>query len=125
MLLEIRITTEKILEILHQNEKVELSRLCSSLDHPRDIILMSLGWLIRKGYVILEKDEGAHKLSLRKDDRHRPRNIKCPDIRLGKQNLCLAHPKSLMIPSIGELESFCLSGEYGSCPLKIKAKSIS
>jgi hypothetical protein len=121
MLIQIYITAGKILEILYENKKIELPRLCSSLDYPRDIILMSLGWLVRQGYVILEKDEQTPKLSLRKDDKHGHRKIKCPECRLGRQNLCLAYRESLMSPSIDELKRFCLSGEYDSCPLRIKA----
>jgi len=121
MLIQIYIATEKILEILQKEEKIELSYLCSSLDSPRDVVVMSLGWLIRKGHVILEKEEESYQLSLRKDGQQKPKSIKCPDCRLGRQNFCLAYSKSLMIPSVEELKSFCLSGEYENCPLQVKA----
>ena len=120
MSIEIYITTGKIIDLLHKEEKVEFSRLCVSLDQPRDTILMSLGWLVRQGYVILEQDQENISYSLRKDNGQAAKKIKCPHCRLGRQNLCLAHPYSLMIPSVYELENFCLSGNYENCPLQIK-----
>ena len=50
--------------------------------------------------------------------KQKSKDIKCPDLQEGKQILCLAYPGGLMVPSIGELLNFCLSGQYKNCPLK-------
>lgn len=66
MVTKIGITAGAIWELLDRHEAAELSKLFSSLDDSRDLILMSLGWLIREGYVILEKNKKDSKVFLRK-----------------------------------------------------------
>jgi len=43
-----------------------LSVLLKGIDRPRDITLMSLGWLAREGHVILQQIGGDYKINLKK-----------------------------------------------------------
>ncbi len=45
--------------------KARFSRLASRLDLHRDMLFMSLGWLAREGYVILEPCGDDYDVSLR------------------------------------------------------------
>ena len=65
MITEIGITAGEIWRYLDENGEVKLSQLSGGIDKPRDVILMSLGWLAREGHVILEGDED-YKISLRR-----------------------------------------------------------
>ncbi|HDM08566.1 MAG: hypothetical protein B6D53_01005 [Candidatus Omnitrophica bacterium 4484_49] len=65
MITEIGIVAGEIWHYLDQHGKVSFSELVSSIDKPRDLILMSLGWLAREGHVILEGNED-YLVSLRK-----------------------------------------------------------
>lgn len=122
MITQIGITAGIIWEFLDKNEDVELSRLIVSLDDSRDLILMSLGWLIREGYVMLASNKQDCRFSLRKGDKKRAKDIKCPYLQKGRQSLCLACPEVIMTPSIDELENFCFSGQYESCPWRQKSR---
>lgn len=57
MITEIGITAGEIWHYLDEHGQVKLSQLTSGIDKPRDVILMSLGWLAREGHVILEGDK--------------------------------------------------------------------
>ena len=65
MITEIGITAGEIWHYLDEHDEVTLSQLCSGIEKPRDVILMSLGWLAREGHVILE-GEKDYKISLRR-----------------------------------------------------------
>ena len=65
MITEIGITAGEIWNYLDEHSEVTLPQLCSGIDKPRDVILMSLGWLAREGHVILEGDKD-YKISLRR-----------------------------------------------------------
>ena len=65
MITEIGITAGEIWHYLDEHGEVKLPELCSGIDKPRDVILMSLGWLAREGHVILEGDKD-YKISLRR-----------------------------------------------------------
>ncbi|HDL09684.1 MAG TPA: hypothetical protein ENG39_00320 [Candidatus Omnitrophica bacterium] len=65
MITEIGIVAGEIWHYLDQHGKVPFSELVSNIDKPRDLILMSLGWLAREGHVILEGNED-YLVSLRK-----------------------------------------------------------
>ena len=120
MITQIGITAGTIWEFLDRNEKVKLSRLITNLDDSRDLILMSLGWLVREGHVMLKKDKQDCRLSLKRNKKKRAKNIKCPYLQTGKQSLCLVYPEVIMTPSIYELENFCLSGQYENCSWRQK-----
>ena len=67
MIIEIGIVAGEIWHFLDQHSEATLSSLVSGIDKPRDIILMSLGWLAREGHVVLQEREGDYILSLRKN----------------------------------------------------------
>jgi hypothetical protein len=54
MITEIGIIAGEIWHYLDHHGKVSITELISNIDKPRDLILMSLGWLAREGHVILE-----------------------------------------------------------------------
>ncbi len=57
MITQIGIVAGEIWHYLDEHGKVHLSELFKNIDKPRDIILMSIGWLAREGHVILEGDK--------------------------------------------------------------------
>ena len=57
MITQIGIAAGEIWHYLDEHGKVCLSELFKNIDKPRDIILMSVGWLAREGHVILEGDK--------------------------------------------------------------------
>jgi len=65
MIIEIGIVAGDIWHYLDKHGKVKLSELYAALDRPKDLILMSLGWLAREGHVILEGQQN-YEISLRK-----------------------------------------------------------
>ncbi len=67
MITEIGITAGEIWHFLDHNSNARLSSLLEGVDKPRDLILMSLGWLAREGHVILQQDGSDYVLSLRRN----------------------------------------------------------
>lgn len=65
MITEIGITAGEIWHYLDEHGKVALPQLCAGIEKPRDVILMSLGWLAREGHVVLE-GEKDYKVFLRR-----------------------------------------------------------
>lgn len=55
---------------------------------------------------------------MEKRQENKDKKIKCPELQDAKEILCLASSDGLMVPSIYELVSFCLSGQYENCPVK-------
>ncbi|MFC1807421.1 winged helix-turn-helix domain-containing protein [Candidatus Omnitrophota bacterium] len=67
MIIKIGIVAGEIWHYLDEHEEAELSDLVQRLDKPKELILMSLGWLAREGHVVLEgKDD--YKVYLRKKE---------------------------------------------------------
>ncbi len=66
MITKVGIVAGEIWSYLEQNGQVLLPELVSNIEHPRDTILMSLGWLAREGHVILETRDNSYLISLRK-----------------------------------------------------------
>ena len=66
MITEIGIVAGEIWRFLEEKEKVVLEELFKKIDKPKELILMSLGWLAREGHVILEKEENTYNVRLRK-----------------------------------------------------------
>jgi len=124
MITKIGITAGAIWNLLDRQGGAELSEIFSSLDGSRDLILMGLGWLVREGYVVVEKNKKRNRVFLRKDGQSAQEDIKCPDFREGKHNACLAFREVLMTPSIFEIKNYCLGGKYKDCPWRLKSKSI-
>jgi hypothetical protein len=65
MILEIGIIAGDIWHYLDEKGEVMLSRLIKAIKKPRDVVLMSLGWLAREGHVVLEGTKDF-KITLRK-----------------------------------------------------------
>jgi len=65
MITEIGIVAGEIWHYLDSHGEVSLNKMLESLDRPRDIVLMSLGWLAREGHVVLREENGDYKVSLR------------------------------------------------------------
>jgi hypothetical protein len=63
---EIGIVAGEIWHALDQAGEYRLERLCVALDRPRELVLMSLGWLCREGHVQLEGGGEDYRITLRK-----------------------------------------------------------
>ena len=66
MITEIGIVAGEIWHYLDKHEKVLLSEIVSNLNREKEIILMSVGWLAREGYIVLERKESNFMVFLRK-----------------------------------------------------------
>ena len=66
MITEVGIVAGEIWNYLDKNGKVSLKKLISNIEKPRDIILMSLGWLAREGHISIADADGKSMVSLRK-----------------------------------------------------------
>lgn len=70
MIIEIGITAGDIWHYLDQHqEPVSFRQLVLEINRPKDLILMSLGWLAREGHVILNQlspESDNYKISLRR-----------------------------------------------------------
>ena len=58
MITELGICAGDIWHYLDQHGETSLSSLAQGIDKPRDMILMSLGWMAREGHISL-KGEGS------------------------------------------------------------------
>ena len=65
MITKIGIVAGEIWRHLDEKETSTLFEISALLDHPNEIVLMSIGWLTREGYIILEKKDHNFKISLR------------------------------------------------------------
>ena len=68
MITQIGITAGEIWHYLDGHGTTLLSVLVRDLDKPRDMILMSLGWLAREGHVVLTGEED-YEITLRKKEK--------------------------------------------------------
>lgn len=65
MITKIGIVAGEIWHYLEEHGSSQLSDMASKIDKPKNVILMSLGWLAREGHVVVEGEED-YKVSLRK-----------------------------------------------------------
>lgn len=65
MITEIGIVAGEIWHLLDKHGEVVTSRIFKGIDKPRDIILMSLGWLAREGHIVLSKKNDEYHVILR------------------------------------------------------------
>lgn len=65
MITEIGIVAGEIWHCLDKNGPSTLSQLSSGIDKPREIILMSLGWLAREGHVLVKWENNEYQVCLR------------------------------------------------------------
>lgn len=66
MITKLGICAGEVWHLLDKKEKVDLGEIIKSIDSPKDVILMSIGWLAREGHVLLEGESPNHVVSLRK-----------------------------------------------------------
>ncbi len=66
MITEIGIVAGDIWHYLDAHGEVLLSQMVKHIDKPRDLVLMSLGWLAREGHVLLVNVDGNYRIALRK-----------------------------------------------------------
>ena len=66
MITEIGIAAGDIWHYLDSQGKIKLEELFSNIDKPRDLLLMSIGWLAREGHVILSEEDKGFYITLRK-----------------------------------------------------------
>ena len=67
MITEIGIVAGEIWHYVEKNNKQDtLENIVKHIDKPRDIILMSLGWLAREGHFVLEGEGPNYTVILRK-----------------------------------------------------------
>jgi hypothetical protein len=57
MMMEIGIVAGDIWHYLDEHGEVKLTNLIDAIDKPRELVLMSLGWLAREGHVTVERGE--------------------------------------------------------------------
>lgn len=69
MITEIGIIAGEIWHFLDENGQVTLEELINGIDKPKDIVLMSLGWLAREGHVLVKLiTNGGYTIRLRQND---------------------------------------------------------
>ena len=67
MITEIGIVAGEIWHHLENNQKMaDLENIVTKIDKPKEVILMSVGWLAREGHIVLEGDLPNYRISLRK-----------------------------------------------------------
>jgi hypothetical protein len=66
MITEIGIIAGEIWRYLDQHDEVTLAELIRGIDKPRDLTLMSLGWLAREGHVVVRIDASGLRAGLRR-----------------------------------------------------------
>ena len=59
MIMEIGIVAGDIWHYLDENGTAELENLVQSVNKPRDLVLMGLGWLAREGHVTVANSQGC------------------------------------------------------------------
>ncbi len=68
MITEIGIVAGEIWDFLDKYGQVSLEQLMVGIGKPRELTLMSLGWLSREGHVLVKGDGLDYQISLRKKD---------------------------------------------------------
>lgn len=67
MITELGIVAGEVWNYLEQHREVLFSQLLAGIPHhPRDLILMSVGWLAREGHVIVREEGENYRLTLRR-----------------------------------------------------------
>jgi len=65
MITEIGITAGDIWRYLDEHDKSTLSQILHDIDTDKDKVLMSIGWLAREGYLIVERAGSDYQVHLR------------------------------------------------------------
>ena len=66
MITEIGIVAGEIWHYLDEHGEAAFSQLAKGIERPRELALMSLGWLAREGHVIVRQDGKEFWASLRR-----------------------------------------------------------
>jgi hypothetical protein len=66
MITEIGIVAGEIWHFLDKYGEVNLEELLNGIEKPKEIILMSLGWLAREGHVLVKHESVGYKINLKK-----------------------------------------------------------
>ena len=66
MITEIGIVAGEIWHYLDEHDGVLFSRVVAGIERPKELALMSLGWLAREGHVIVRQDGRDFSVELRR-----------------------------------------------------------
>ena len=66
MITEIGISAGEIWQFLDKHGEVTLTNLFNGIEKPKELILMSLGWLAREGHVLVWFENNEYRINLRK-----------------------------------------------------------
>ena len=66
MITEIGIVAGEIWHYLDGHGEVPFAQIVKGIERPKELALMSLGWLAREGHVILRQDGPDYQVALRK-----------------------------------------------------------
>ncbi len=66
MITEIGIVAGDIWHYLDKHGEVSFSQLVSGIKQPKDLSLMSVGWLAREGHVVVKQEGSDYRVWLRK-----------------------------------------------------------
>ena len=65
MITEIGIVAGEIWHYLDGHGESIFSKMVQGIDRPKELALMSLGWLAREGHVVVRQDGGEFQVALR------------------------------------------------------------
>jgi len=65
MITEIGIIAGEIWNFLEEKKEAHISDISDKLGKSKELVFMSLGWLAREGHVVLKKENGDYRVSLR------------------------------------------------------------
>lgn len=66
MITEIGIVAGEIWHYLDEHGEVLFSKLANGIERPKELTLMSLGWLAREGHVLVRQEGNDLRVALRK-----------------------------------------------------------
>ena len=66
MIIEIGIVAGEIWHYLDEHGEARFSTVVKGIERPKDVTLMSLGWLAREGHVVVRQEETDMWVALRK-----------------------------------------------------------
>lgn len=66
MITEIGIVAGEVWHYLDKHGEVLFSQLIQGIGQPRDLSLMSVGWLAREGHAVVKEEGKDYRVSLRK-----------------------------------------------------------
>jgi hypothetical protein len=66
MITEIGISAGEIWHFLDKHGEATLTQLFNGIEKPKELILMSLGWLAREGHVLVRFEDNEYRINLRK-----------------------------------------------------------